>query len=94
MASTNVGVYSTAAVYITFVVIFLWPGIDANVSLFVARGIQTPEDETEAAGKARRNMQQGLLRVGRVLVVGVVLFALAKLWGVDLHGWFRRADTG
>ena len=86
MASTNVGVYSTAAVYITFVVIFLWPGIDANVSLFVARGIQTPEDETEAAGKARRNMQQGLLRVGRVLVVGVVLFALAKLWGVDLHG--------
>jgi small-conductance mechanosensitive channel len=84
MASTNVGVYSTAAVYITFVVIFLWPGIDANVSLFVARGIVTPEDETEAASKARRNMQQGLLRVGRVLVVGAVLFALARLWGVDV----------
>jgi len=86
MASTNVGVYSTAAVYITFVVIFLWPGIDANVSLFVARGIATPDDETEAGSKARRNMQQGLLRVGRVLVVGTVLFALAKLWGVDMLG--------
>ena len=68
MASTDVGVYSTAAVYITFVVIFLWPGIDANVSLFVARGIVTPEDETEASGTARRKMQQGLLRVGLSLI--------------------------
>ncbi len=84
MATTNVGVYSTAAVYVTFIVIFLWPGIDANVSLFVARGIATPEDETESASKARRNMQQGLLRVGRVLVVGTVLFALARMWGVDI----------
>jgi len=83
---TDVAVYSRAAVFITFIVIFLWPGIDANVSLFVAKGINTPDDETEAAAKARRSMQQGLLRVGRVLVICVVLFALATLWGIDfLH---------
>ncbi|NKB62372.1 MAG: mechanosensitive ion channel [Gammaproteobacteria bacterium] len=84
--SAGAGVYSTSAVYITFVVIFLWPGVDANVSLFVARGIKVPEDETEGAGKARRSMQQGLLRVGRVLVVGAVSYALALLWGVNLLG--------
>ena len=82
--NSNVAIYSTSAVYITFIVILLWPGIDANVSLFVGRGISTPEDETMAAGKARRNMQQGLLRVGRVLVVGVVFYALASLWGLNI----------
>ena len=82
--STDVGIYSTAAVYITFIVIFLWPGIDANVSLFVAKGVSTPENESESAGRARRTMQQGLLRVGRVVVVGAVLFALAKLWGLNI----------
>lgn len=82
--NSDVAVYSTGAVYITFIVIFLWPGIDANVSLFVAKGVPTSEEETEAAGKARRNMQQGLLRVGRVLVVGVVFYALASLWGLNL----------
>ncbi len=81
---TDVGVYSTAAVYTTFIVIFLWPGIDANVSLFVGRGIRAAEDETEAAGKSRRSMQQGLLRVGRVLVVCAVLYVLAALWGVNI----------
>lgn len=82
--SAGVGSYSTAAVYITFITIFLWPGVDANISLFVARGIDVPEDETEAAGKARRKMQQGLLRVGRIVVVGVVSYALAKLWGLNI----------
>lgn len=81
---TGVGVYSKAAVYTTFIVIFLWPGIDANVSLFVSRGIRAPEDETEAASKSRRSMQQGLLRVGRVVVVCTVLYTLAALWGVNL----------
>lgn len=82
--STDIGVYSTGAVYITLIVIFLWPGVDANVSLWVAKGISVPEDESEAASKARRGMQQGLLRVGRVLVVGVVLYALAWLWGLNI----------
>ena len=82
--TADVGVYSPLAVYITFIVIFLWPGIDANVSLLVAKGIHTPDDETESASKARRSMQQGLLRVGRVMVVGVVLYALAWLWGVNI----------
>ena len=82
--TADIAVYSTAAVYITFIVIFLWPGIDANISLFVAKGITVPEDETDAASKARRGMQQGLLRVGRVLVVGAVLYSLARLWGVNI----------
>ncbi len=82
--NSDVGVYSTSAVYITFIVIFLWPGIDANVSLFVGKGVSVPEDETVAASKARRNMQLGLLRVGRVLVVGVVSYALASLWGLNI----------
>ncbi|MDA9008964.1 mechanosensitive ion channel family protein [Alphaproteobacteria bacterium] len=82
--STDVGVYSTTAVYVTFIVIFLWPGIDAMVSLWVGKGIKVAEDEGIAAGKARRAMQQGLLRVGRVLVVGVVLYALAWFWGLNL----------
>ena len=82
--SSDVGVYSTAAVYTTFVVIFLWPGIDANVSLFVSKGVVVAADETEAAGKARRNMQQGLLRVGRIFVVGVVSYVLAWLWGLNI----------
>ncbi len=81
---SNVAVYSRTAVYISFITIFLWPGIDANVSLFVGKGVQTSEDESEDVGKARRNMQQGLLRVGRVIVVCVVLYALAALWGVNL----------
>jgi small-conductance mechanosensitive channel len=84
--STDVGVYSTTAVYVTFIVIFLWPGIDAMVSLWVGKGIKVAEDEGVAAGKARRAMQQGLLRVGRVLVVGVVLYALAWFWGLNLLG--------
>ena len=84
--SADVGAYSTAAVYITFVVIFLWPGIDANICLFVAKGVSTPEDESESASRARRTMQQGLLRVGRVLVVGVVVYALAALWGLNILG--------
>jgi hypothetical protein len=82
--STDVGVYSTSAVYITLIVIFLWPGVDATVSLWVARGVRTPDDESNAAGKARRGMQQGLLRVGRVFVVCVVLYALASLWGLNV----------
>lgn len=86
IAATDVAVYSTAAVYVTFVVIFLWPGVDANITLFVGRGIQAAEDESEAGAKARRDMQQGLLRVGRMLVVGLVLLALARMWGVDMLG--------
>ena len=82
--TTDVAVYSTAAVYITFVVIFLWPSIDANVSLLVSKGVRTADDESEGSANARRKMQQGLLRVGRVLVVGVVLYALAWLWGVNV----------
>ncbi len=82
--TTDIGVYSLQAVYITLITIFLWPGIDANVTLFVGRGIQAAEDESENAGKARRNMQQGLLRVGRILVVGVVVYSLANLWGLNL----------
>ncbi|MEM7193408.1 MAG: mechanosensitive ion channel family protein [Pseudomonadota bacterium] len=82
--NSDVAVYSTSAVYITFIVIFLWPGIDANVSLFVGKGVTAAEDETPAAAKARRNMQSGLLRVGRVLVVGVVFYALASLWGLNI----------
>ncbi|MGB0864965.1 MAG: mechanosensitive ion channel domain-containing protein [Granulosicoccaceae bacterium] len=80
----GVGVYSQSAVYITFVVIFLWPGIDALISLFVWKSVEIPEDETEAAAKARRKMQQGLLRVGRVVVVGLVLYTLARLWGLNI----------
>ncbi len=82
--TTDIGVYSQHAVYITLITIFLWPGIDANVTLFVGRGIRAAEDESENAGKARRNMQQGLLRVGRILVVGVVVYSLANLWGLNL----------
>lgn len=82
--SAGVGVYSQTAVYMTFGVIFLWPGIDANISLLVGRGVRTPEDETEAAAKARRKMQQGLMRVGRVVVVGFVVFVFAKLWGLNI----------
>ncbi len=86
IAATDVATYSTAAVYVTFVVIFLWPGVDANISLFVGKGISAADDESESAGKARRDMQQGLLRVGRVLVVGVVLLSLGRMWGVDAMG--------
>ena len=82
--NSDVAIYSTTAVYITFIVIFLWPGIDANVSLFVSKGVSVADDETEAASKARRNMQLGLLRVGRVFVVGVVFYALASLWGLNI----------
>ncbi len=82
--TADIGVYSTGAVYITFIVILLWPGIDANVSLFVGKGITSPEDETEAAAQSRRTMQQGLLRVGRILVVGIVLYSLARLWGLNI----------
>jgi small-conductance mechanosensitive channel len=86
IAATDVATYSTAAVYVTFVVIFLWPGVDANISLFVGKGISAAEDESESAGNARRDMQQGLLRVGRVLVVGLVLLSLGRMWGVDAMG--------
>ena len=84
--TTDVGTYSTAAVYITFIVIFLWPGIDANISLFVGKGIKRAEDETEAGAKARQMMQQGLLRVGRVFWVCVILYILAWFWGVNILG--------
>lgn len=80
----GVGTYSQAAVYITFIVIFLWPGIDAMVSLFAWKSVSVPEDESEAAAKARRKMQQGLLRVGRIVVVGLVLYILARLWGLNI----------
>lgn len=89
--STDVAVYSTNAVYITFIVIFLWPGVDANVSLFVGKGISAGKDETAAVAKARRGMQQGLLRVGRVAVVGLVLYILAWLWGVNV---LQLAEVG
>ena len=82
--SSDIGIYSTSAVYTTFVVIFLWPGVDANISLCVARGIKPADDESDGSGRARRSMQQGLLRVGRVLVVGIVLYALTALWGVNV----------
>ena len=84
ISSTDFGTYSRGAVYITLTTIFLWPGIDANVSLFVGKGIQPAEDESETAGQARRNMQQRLLRVGRILVVGVIVFLLTNLWGLNL----------
>lgn len=84
ISNTDVGTYSTGAVYITLTTIFLWPGIDANVTLFVGKGITSAEDESESAGNARRNMQQGLLRVGRILVVGVVIYILSSLWGLNL----------
>lgn len=80
----EVGRYSPEAVYITFIAIFMWPGVDANVSLFVARGIQSGENESVSAGNSRRTMQQGLLRVGRILIVGLVVFLLAELWGLNL----------
>lgn len=80
----GVGTYSQAAVYITFFVIFLWPSIDALISLFVWKSVHVPEDESEAAAKARRKMQQGLLRVGRIVVVGLVLYILARLWGLNI----------
>lgn len=82
--TAGLGLYSTGAVYITFIIIFLWPGVDANISLFVAKGIAQNESESERAGVARRTMQQGLLRVGRILIVGVVLYSLASLWGLNL----------
>lgn len=84
VSSGEVGTYSKEAVYITFITIFLWPGVDANVSLFVARGIRSTEDESESAGRSRRSMQQGLLRVGRILVVGLVIYLLSGLWGLNL----------
>lgn len=84
ISSTGIGLYSRGAVYITLITIFLWPGVDANVTLFVGRGILPADDESESAGKARRNMQQGLLRVGRILVVGVVIYSLSNLWGLNL----------
>ncbi|OED39836.1 hypothetical protein AB833_13725 [Chromatiales bacterium (ex Bugula neritina AB1)] len=82
--SGAVGVYSKEAVYITFIIIFLWPGVDANVSLFVSRGVRAAKDETASAAKSRRAMQRGLLRVGRILVVGVVMYLLARLWGLNI----------
>jgi len=84
ISSTELGVYSRGAVYITLTTIFLWPGIDANVSLFVGKGITPADDESESAGHARRNMQQRLLRVGRILVVGLVVYLLSNLWGLNL----------
>ncbi len=82
--SSDVGVYSAGAVYMTFIVIFLWPGVDATVSLFVWKSVDVPDSETVAAGKSRRSMQQGLLRSGRTFVVGGVLFVLASLWGLRI----------
>jgi small-conductance mechanosensitive channel len=80
----GIGTYSQAAVYITFFVIFLWPGIDALISLCVWKSVVMPEDESEGAAKARRKMQQGLLRIGRIVVVGLVLYTLARLWGLNI----------
>jgi moderate conductance mechanosensitive channel len=80
----GVGTYSPVAVYITLFVIFFWPGIDALISLFVCKSVHVPEDEAKAAAKARRKMQQGFLRVGRVIVVGLVLYMLARLWGLNI----------
>jgi small-conductance mechanosensitive channel len=80
----GVGTYSQTAVYITFFVIFLWPGIDALISLCVWKSVHVPEDESEAAARARRKMQQGLLRVGRIVVVGLVFYILARLWGLNI----------
>ena len=84
--STDFAAYSTTAVYMTFFVISLWPALDGNVTLFVAMGTRATEDESPAAAKARVQMQRGLLRVGRVLVVGVVLYLLANLWSFDVLG--------
>ncbi|MEM7379029.1 MAG: hypothetical protein AAF460_16190, partial [Pseudomonadota bacterium] len=82
--ATDLAVYSTSAVYMTFFVIALWPALDGNVTLFVAMGTRAAEDESPAAAKARVQMQRGLLRVGRVFVVGVVLYLLAKFWSFDV----------
>lgn len=84
LSLTDLAAYSVLAVYITFTAIFLWPSIDANVSLFVGRGIKAADDESEAASRSRRRMQQALLRVGRVVVVSVLFYTLASLWGMDL----------
>ncbi|MEM9605727.1 MAG: mechanosensitive ion channel domain-containing protein, partial [Pseudomonadota bacterium] len=89
--TTDLAVYSTSAVYMTFFVIALWPALDGNVTLFVALGTRATEDESPAAAKARVQMQRGLLRVGRVFVVGVVLYLLAKFWSFDV---VRMAESG
>ncbi|MEM6988086.1 MAG: mechanosensitive ion channel domain-containing protein, partial [Pseudomonadota bacterium] len=82
--TTDLAVYSTSAVYMTLFVIALWPALDGNVTLFVALGTRATEDESTAASKARVQMQRGLLRVGRILVVGVVLYLLATMWSLDV----------
>lgn len=85
------GIYSTSAVYVTFIMIFLWPCVDAMISLFAWKSINAPEDQSPTAAIARRSMQQGLLRIGRVLVIGAVLYLLARLWGLNI---LDLAETG
>lgn len=91
LTNTDLAVYSTAAVYMTFFVIALWPALDGNVTLFVALGTRATEDEGVAAAQARTQMQRGLLRVGRVCVVGSVLYLLTSLWSFDVIG---MAESG
>ncbi|MEM6986415.1 MAG: hypothetical protein AAF499_07725, partial [Pseudomonadota bacterium] len=84
--TTDLAQYSTAAVYTTFFVILLWPALDANVNLIVAMGTRSNEELSGSAAEAHTLMQRGLLRVGRVFVVGVVIYSMALMWGLDFQG--------
>ncbi|MEM7378457.1 MAG: hypothetical protein AAF460_13245, partial [Pseudomonadota bacterium] len=84
--TTDLAQYSTAAVYTTFFVILLWPALEANVNLIVAMGTRSSEELNGKAAEAHTQMQRGLLRVGRVFVVGLVIYSMALMWGLDFQG--------
>ncbi len=84
--TTDLALYSTAAVYLTFFVILLWPAFDANVNLIVALGTRASDEQSGKAAEAHILMQRGLLRVGRVFLIGIVITSLAIMWGFDFRG--------
>ncbi|MEM1401494.1 MAG: mechanosensitive ion channel family protein, partial [Pseudomonadota bacterium] len=75
---------SLSTIFITLAIITLIPLFDLALRAVGRRFDPVQEGDNEAVIEARRATQRGVTRCARVIMVGVLVFVLAELWGLDL----------
>lgn len=70
--------------YLTLAILLLSPVMDTTIRALVRHMVPPMQGQGELAAKAHRANKRAYIRIGRVIVFGIVIIGIAGLWDVDI----------
>lgn len=78
----NFAFLATVPHYKTLALALLAPGMDTAIRSLVRHLVPPMSGEGEVAERAHQSARRSFIRIGRVIVFGVVLIMIARIWGM------------